>query len=138
MKFSEMKYTRPDPKAVIAQMQAFTQRLKNAKSYAEARGVFLEEEEWNKHPETMGTLAYIRHSIDTRDQFYDGEIAFWDEIGPELEEYQQEWRAALERILDEGEYRRMVSGLREYCLEHCMADEPAGRLLAFLQRKVRA
>ena len=95
MKFSEMKYTRPDPKAVIAQMQAFTQRLKNAKSYAEARSVFLEEEEWNKHPETMGTLAYIRHSIDTRDEFYDGEIAFWDEIGPELEEYQQEWRAAL-------------------------------------------
>ena len=95
MKFSEMKYTRPDPKAVIAQMQAFTQRLKDAKSYAEARGVFLEEEEWNKHPETMGTLAYIRHSIDTRDEFYDGEIAFWDEIGPELEEYNQEWLAAL-------------------------------------------
>ncbi|MBR6377241.1 MAG: M3 family oligoendopeptidase, partial [Oscillospiraceae bacterium] len=95
MKFSEMKYTRPDPKAVIAEMQAFTQRLKDAKSYAEARGVFLEEEEWNKHPETMGTLAYVRHSIDTRDQFYDKEIEFWDEIGPELEEYQQQWLAAL-------------------------------------------
>lgn len=95
MKFSEMKYTRPDPKTVIAEMQAFTERMKNAGSYEQARAVFLEEEEWNKQVETMSTLAYIRHSIDTRDQFYDGEIAFWDEVGPELEEYQQQWLAAL-------------------------------------------
>ena len=95
MKFSEMKYTRPDLKAVIAEMQIFTERLKSAQSYAEARAVFLEEEEWNKQVDTMATLAYIRHSIDTRDAFYDGEIAFWDEVGPELEEYKQEWLAAL-------------------------------------------
>lgn len=63
---------------------------------------------------------------------------FADSPGLVLAETPEEWRAALERILDEGEYRCMVSGLREYCLEHCMADEPAGRLLAFLQRKVRA
>ena len=81
MKFSEMPYTRPDPEAVKAELQQLTERLRNADSYETARAVFLEKEEKGKAVETMGSLAYIRHSIDTRDEFYDGEIEFWDEIG---------------------------------------------------------
>ena len=95
MKFSEMTYTRPDPKAVIKETQDLTARLAAAKSYAEAKAVFLEYEEKEKVLDTMSTLAYIRHTIDTRDEFYDGEIEFWDEIGPELEEYKQEWLEAM-------------------------------------------
>ncbi len=95
MKFSEMTYKRPDPDAVKSEQRALTERLSNAQSYEEARAVFLEQEERNKTVETMATLAYIRHSIDTRDEFYDKEIEFWDEIGPELEEYTQEWIGAL-------------------------------------------
>ncbi|MBQ2143468.1 MAG: M3 family oligoendopeptidase, partial [Oscillospiraceae bacterium] len=95
MKFSEMPYTRPDPEAVKAGMTELTGRLKSAKSYAEARAIFLEKEEKEKQVDTMGTLAYVRHSIDTRDEFYDGEIEFWDEIGPELEEYEQAWIDAM-------------------------------------------
>ena len=95
MKFSEMPYTRPDPEAVKAGMTELTGRLKSAKSYAEARAIFLEKEEKEKQVDTMGTLAYVRHSIDTRDEFYDGEIEFWDEIEPELEEYEQAWIDAM-------------------------------------------
>ena len=95
MKFSEMTYKRPDPEAVKSEQKALTERLRNAQSYEEARTVFLERDEWIKYVDTMASLAYIRHSIDTRDEFYDGEIEFWDEIGPELEEYSQEWTEAL-------------------------------------------
>ena len=95
MKFSEMPYTRPDPEAVKQQLRDLTERLKNAGSYEEAKAVFLEKEEEEKVVDTMGTLAYIRHSIDTRDEFYDGEIEFWDEFGPEIEEYAQEWLEAM-------------------------------------------
>ncbi|MBO4836800.1 MAG: M3 family oligoendopeptidase [Clostridia bacterium] len=95
MKFSEMPYTRPDPDAVKAGMKELTERLRNAQSYEEAKAVFLEKEEKEKLINTMGTLAYIRHSIDTRDKFYDEEIEFWDEIGPELEEYGQAWIDAM-------------------------------------------
>ena len=95
MKFSEMAYTRPDPEAVKAKLKDLTERLTNAKSYAEARAIFLEKEEEEKVVDTMGTLAYVRHSIDTRDEFYDGEIEFWDEIGPEFEEYEQAWLEAM-------------------------------------------
>ena len=95
MKFSEMPYKRPDPDAMKQALSERTEQLKNAKSYAEAKAVFLEKEELEKSVGTMGTLAYVRHSIDTRDAFYDGEKAFWDEIGPEIEEYEQAWLEAM-------------------------------------------
>ena len=95
MKFSEMTYTRPDIEKVKAEQSALTEQLRNAKSYEEARALFLKKEEEEKDVSTMGTLAYIRHSIDTRDEFYDGEIEFWDEIGPELEEFEQAWIDAM-------------------------------------------
>ena len=95
MKFSEMPYKRPDPEELKAELQGWTQRLKAAKSYEEARAVFLEKQEKEKHPETMATLAYIRQSIDTRDAFYNKEKDFWDDFGPEIEEYEQEWKEAM-------------------------------------------
>ena len=95
MKFSEMPYKRPDPDEVEKEFRDETERLKNAANYTEARAVFLEKEEKERYVDTMGTLAYVRHSIDTRDEFYDGEIEFWDEIGPEFEEYEQAWIDAM-------------------------------------------
>ena len=95
MKFNEMPYRRPDPEAVKAELSALTERLKKAADYEEARAVFLEKEEKEKAVDTMGTLAYVRHSIDTRDEFYNEEIDFWDEIEPEFEEYEQAWIDAM-------------------------------------------
>ena len=90
-----MTYTRPDPEALKKQLTDLIERLKNAKSYEEARAVFLEEEEVSKIAETMGTLASVRHSIDTRDEFYDSENTFWDNFGPEIAEYTHAWVEAL-------------------------------------------
>ena len=95
MKFSEMPYTRPDAEALKKQLSQLTERLKNAVSYEEARKVFLEKEAASRTAETQATLASIRHSIDTRDAFYDGEEKFWNTFGPELEEYEQAWKAAM-------------------------------------------
>ena len=95
MKFSQMPYNRPDPEKVKAELQQLTGRLRNAESYAEARTVFLEKEEKGKAVTTLGTLAYVRHLIDTRDAFYDQEIEFWDAFWPELEEYEQSWLNAM-------------------------------------------
>ena len=95
MKFKDMIYTRPDVEALKATMAEQTQRLKNAASYEEARAVFMESEELGKHFQTMATLCSIRHSIDTRDEFYDAEEKFIDNAAPELQEYQQAWTMAL-------------------------------------------
>ena len=95
MKFREMPYKRPDPDAVITEIRNLTERLRRAQSYGEARAVFLEYEEKDKAVSTTAALAYIRQSIDTRDEFYGEEKDFWDEFGPEAEEYEQEWINAL-------------------------------------------
>ena len=42
VKFSEMPYKRPDPEAVKAELKELTGRLQSAKSYEEARAVFLD------------------------------------------------------------------------------------------------
>ncbi len=95
MKFKEMPYKRPDPETLIRQQQDWTERLKNAGTYEEAKAVFLEKEEQEKDGWTMAALAYIRQSIDTRDEFYNAEKEFWDDFGPEFEEYEQEWKEAM-------------------------------------------
>ena len=95
MKFSEMPYQRPDTDEIIREIKDLTERLKNAQSYEEARAVFLENEEKSKVVDTTISLAYIRQSIDTRDEFYNEEKDFWDEFCPEIEEYVQEWNEAM-------------------------------------------
>ncbi len=95
MKFSEMPYERPDLEAVKGQLADFTARLKAAKSYDEAKAVFLEADEVSRHVGTLSTLASIRNSIDTRDEFYDGEMNFWNAAIPELQEYDQKWNLTM-------------------------------------------
>ena len=95
MKFKEMQYTRPDLAEVIARMQEITNQLKEAKSFDEADKAFLAFDKETRHIETMGTLSSIRHSIDTRDKFYDAEDTWWNNTMPQLQEYQQQWIEAL-------------------------------------------
>ena len=95
MKFSQMTYERPDLEAVKVQLNEFNERLARAESYESAKAVFLERETYEKHVDTMESLVSIRHSIDTRDEFYDDEMKFWNTSGPVLEEYRQEWNKAM-------------------------------------------
>ena len=95
MKFSEMPYQRPDLEQLKAKQTELTEKLKNAKSYQEAKAIFLEQQEESKHVQTLATLASIRHSIDTRDEFYNGEEKFWNAAFPELNEYTQQWQLAM-------------------------------------------
>ena len=95
LKFSEMPYERPDTDKLKAQISEITKKLEEASSYEEARSAFLEYEKQSKHVETLGTLAHIRHSIDTRDKFYNEEATFWNNATPELQEYIQLWTMAM-------------------------------------------
>ena len=76
MKFSDMTYTRPDLEAAKAEIIACTEALKGAGCYEEAKAAFLKLQELQSHLYTADTLAYIRHTIDTRDAYYDEEARF--------------------------------------------------------------
>lgn len=95
MKFSQMPYERPDLQQLKDQLAALTARLQAAADYPAARAVFLEKETLGKHIRTLQSLSHIRHTIDTRDAFYDGEEHFWNVAGPELQEYSQAWTRAM-------------------------------------------
>jgi M3 family oligoendopeptidase len=102
MKFSEMTYVRPDLDTVKKELTEITKRLVEATTYEEARAAFLEKETCDKHVQTAATLAQIRHTIDTRDKFYDEEQNFWNEAEPKLQEYDQKWTQAML----EGKFRK--------------------------------
>ena len=95
MKFSEMKYVRPDLEAVKAEMTALTERLRQAEDYASAKTAFLAWDALQKTVTTAQVLAHIRHTIDTCDTFYDEEMQFWNEQSPQLQEYGQAWVLSL-------------------------------------------
>ena len=95
MKFSQMPYTRPDGEAAKQRLAELTRQLEAAATYQEARTVFLTQQEEAKHLDTAANLSSIRHSIDTRDAFYDEEEKFWNSFSPELEEYEQAFKAAM-------------------------------------------
>lgn len=95
MKFSEMPYSRPDTEEIKKELAALTDALKNAGSYTEAKEIFLKKDVLEKHVETFVNLVSIRHSVNTKDAFYDGEMQFWNRALPELSEYLQLWNAAM-------------------------------------------
>lgn len=95
MKFSDMNYQRPDLDNLKEQISVLTVRLAAASDYKSAREAFLEKDKLDRHISTLSNLANIRHTIDTRDTFYDGEMQFWNSAGPQLNEYDQKWTTAL-------------------------------------------
>ena len=95
MKFSEMPYARPDTDDLRHRLETLTAALLAAKTYEEAKQVFLEEEKLSSHIQTLYALAYIRHSINTKDAFYDGELQFWNAAMPALGETSQAWTKAM-------------------------------------------
>ena len=95
MKFSEMPYQRPNLDEIKAQFAAVTQRFAAAPDYAAAKAAFLDEQTLNKHVDTLANLASIRNTIETRDEFYDDEMNFWNAATPQIQECQNTWSTAL-------------------------------------------
>ena len=95
LKFSEMPYSRPDVEAVKQELKAIIEAFSAAGTYDAARAQFIAVDRLMRHVDTAATLAEIRHSIDTRDEFYDAEVDFWNQTMPELQEYLDLWTRAL-------------------------------------------
>ena len=90
MKFNEMKYERPDFDLVYGQMKALLAKMENAETEAAFFTAYDELEDLSIHLETMGTLAYVRHTIDTKDEFYLAEQDIFDVEGPRFQEISSE------------------------------------------------
>ncbi len=82
--FPEMEYVRPDFEEIGEKAKELTARVDLAKSYEEVKSCLLEMEEFSKHMRTAVTIVSIRHTLDTRDEFYEKEDAYLKGKMPEV------------------------------------------------------
>ena len=104
MKFSEMKYERPDFDKAKSDAEKIKKSFSEASSFEEADKAFIEWDELVSHIDTMISLAYTRNTINTSDEFYENEIAYIDEISPLFAELDQ----SFSRLLTETPFRTQL------------------------------
>lgn len=122
MKFSEFEYKRPDIAGASARLQSLAAGLgpdTGAQALLEA---YRAMRAISDDIATAGTIASIRHTVDTRDAFYDAENDYFDEQGPVLSD------KAL------GFYRAVLA-----CpAKKALADEYGGILLQKMELAVKS
>ena len=84
MKFSEMPYTRPNVTQTVERYREMAQRAAAAASGKELVDLFRLHTQLDDGFATAYRLAQIRHTLDTRDEFYDAENDFFDQASPEV------------------------------------------------------
>jgi len=80
-----MPYERPDMNTLTAESASLVEAVKNAGSVSEIMELYKKHKKVYNNIETLASLVYIRHTLDTNDEFYDGENDFFDENDPILE-----------------------------------------------------
>ena len=95
MKFSQMKYIRPELEEVKAKYNALLEDFKAAKTVEECFAAYKDIDDYTKYVGSMFVIGEIRKTLNTKDEFYSAEQEYLDEIDPEVEEVQQEVIKAL-------------------------------------------
>ncbi|MBD1380384.1 M3 family oligoendopeptidase [Metabacillus arenae] len=86
MKFKDYLYKKINIEEVRTKHEKMLERFEQAKTFEEQdRTIQLLQELYNE-ADTMFNLVYIRHSIDTNDEYYKNEQDYMDEIEPLIKE----------------------------------------------------
>lgn len=95
MDFTQVTYTRPDLAAYQQTMQKAAIALAQAADEQAAVAVAKETVPTVNAVMSAGMIAAIRHSIDTRDDYYTAEDDFWNEYGPQFDNAEVPYLKAL-------------------------------------------
>lgn len=95
MKFCDMPYKRPDIEDLKAKLTTLKEKIEKAENVKQVITAYNEVCSVSEEYSTMGSLAYVRHTINTKDEFYDKENDFFDEIGPTVTDVFQEINKAM-------------------------------------------
>jgi len=85
MKFSQMPYTRPDVAKLLAEGAAINEAVKNAADASQVMEQYGKFATIFKTIYTLHSIVYIRHTVNTKDEYYDKENDFFDENSPMFE-----------------------------------------------------
>ncbi len=133
MNFSEMPYQRPDLPAAIREINRLTQKVKQAENAQELAAAFQELGVLFCEINTARTLATIRHTMNTLDNFYRAENDYFDEQSPILNEH----RLAFYRALLASEYAPALDAMHGNLLRQklMMAIQTSDERLIQLQQE---
>jgi M3 family oligoendopeptidase len=95
MKFSEYQYERPDLTIIEPQFKQLLQSFNTAESFEDQERAMEAINKLRTEIDTQGSIAFIRHSIDTNDAFYKAEQDYMDEMSPIVQEYITDYYRAL-------------------------------------------
>ncbi len=84
MKFKDIEYKRPDLEAAAEKLKELAKGLREAKSYAELRELYLAHDQAEGDVSDMITVAHVRSTINTADPFYEGEMKYINSEMPKL------------------------------------------------------
>jgi M3 family oligoendopeptidase len=77
--FSELEYVRPDFDTLEIESRRMVDEINNAVSFEEIKAILEHREKLQKTIDTMCTIAFIRNTLNTTDDFYEKEIEFINE-----------------------------------------------------------
>ena len=83
-KFSTLPYQRPDLEARRTQLARWQDAVEQAESFDALRALLFEMDRANGELSTQCAVAHIRHTLDTRDAFYEAEIHYLQDTLPTL------------------------------------------------------
>lgn len=95
VKFQQYEYIRPNVEEAGTKLEAAIEKFIAAGDADEQNILMVEINQIRNDISTMFNLAYIRHSIDTNDEFYKQEQDYMDEMEPVLEGYVTKYYEAL-------------------------------------------
>lgn len=87
MKFRELEYTRPDFDSLLNELNEKLDLIENAKTSDEYLKLLHEVDTMIEDFSEAANIAYIRNTIDTRDEFYEKEVEVFDEIFPKFSQF---------------------------------------------------
>ncbi len=87
MKFSEMKYVRPDINEVGKKFTQLINDFKKAKSFEEEDSVIGKINDLKNEFNSMSVIASVNHEIDTTNEYYSKEYDYFDDCIPVFEDY---------------------------------------------------
>ncbi len=95
MKFSEMEYKRPDLPTVEKDFNELLNRFHFAQTAEEQEDILAKVNELKNDFQTYASIASVRNSIDTTNQFYETEQAFFDGNEPVMKDLNIKFYKAL-------------------------------------------
>lgn len=95
MKFNEFKYERPKYDEVKEEIKKLINTMDSSDNIEDVRELINKINMMRQNVNTMSTLASIRYSINTNDDFYSEESDYWDNHGPLYENINADFYKAL-------------------------------------------